>query len=58
MCDFVLRVTSSQLLTWLYAAAGQTGQQFTGHSSQYSMMAQMIQSKTGIPVPASVIEKL
>ena len=58
LCVFMLGVASSLLLTWLRTAAGQTGQQFTGHSSQYSMLAQMIQSKTGIPVPASVIEKL
>ena len=36
----------------------QTGSQFTGHSSQYDMIAKMASEKLGIPVPASIIEKL
>ena len=36
----------------------QSGQQFTGHSSQYDMIAKMASEKLGIPVPASIIEKL
>ena len=36
----------------------QSGQQFTGHSTQYDMIAKMASEKLGIPVPASIIEKL
>jgi hypothetical protein len=36
----------------------QSGQQFMGHSSQYDMIAKMASEKLGIPVPASIIEKL
>ena len=36
----------------------QTGSQFTGHSSQYDMIAKMASEKLGIPIPASILEKL
>ena len=36
----------------------QTGSSFTGHSSQYDMMAKMASEKLGFPIPASIIEKL
>ncbi len=36
----------------------QKGSQFTGHSRQYDMIAKMASEKLGIPVQASIIEKL
>ena len=36
----------------------QTGSQFTGHSSQVDMIAKLASEKLGIPIPASVIQKL
>lgn len=57
-------LTSPERLCWvqLNGLMGhfqqQTGSQFTGHSSQVDMIAKMASEKLGIPIPASIIEKL
>jgi hypothetical protein len=35
-----------------------TGQQFSGQSSQYTMLADLASKKLGFPVPPSLIEQL